>query len=596
MRTTETVLGIIQERGKRGLPLEDVYRQLFNPALYLNAYGRIYRNDGAMTPGTTPETVDAMSMRKIETIIEALRHERYRWTPVRRVEIPKKNGKTRPLGIPTWSDKLLQEVVRSILEAYYEPQFSDTSHGFRTGRGCHTALTTIHDEWSGTVWFIEGDIKGCFDNIDHTVLLSILRDKIHDNRFLRLIENLLRAGYVEQWAYKPTLSGTPQGGIVSPLLANIYLDKLDQYVTSTIQPAYTHGKRRAVNMEYRAWIQRQYRARKRGVHVETKAYKKAFKRLPSQDVNDPNYRRLRYIRYADDFILGFIGSHSEAENIKAQLTTFLRDNLKLELSEEKTLITQAKTQMARFLGYDIHAQYSRTRRTVNGIIALRIPPEFIESRRARYLRNGKPMPTPELLHGSDYEAVQRYQSEYRGYVEFYALAQNIAWLNHLKYTMETSLLKTLANKHKSTVAAMAQKYQATSLTPNGPRKCLRVIVNRPGKQPLIAQFGGISLARKKAAIINDRPQPTFISKTDLVQRLEAETCEACGSRIDVEVHHIRKLSDLKRSGRKAKPDWMRIMIARQRKTMVLCRPCHVDLHAGRPLRGLDERLLESRVR
>jgi group II intron reverse transcriptase/maturase len=216
MRDAETTLAIIRERGKEGLLLEDVYRRLYNPDLYLRAYGRIYRNAGAMTEGTTDETVDGMSQRKIEDTIELLRNERYRWTPVRRVLIPKKNGKTRPLGIPTWSDKLLQEVMRSILEAYYEPQFSTHSHGFRPERGCHTALREIFCTWSGTVWFIEGDIKGCFDNIDHSILLSILRERIHDNRFLNLVTNLLKAGYLEQWTYRPTLSGTPQGGIVAP--------------------------------------------------------------------------------------------------------------------------------------------------------------------------------------------------------------------------------------------------------------------------------------------------------------------------------------------------------------------------------------------
>src|SRR4051795_9711439 len=187
MRNAETVLGIIHNRGRRGLPLEDVYRQLFNPELFLLAYGRISRNAGAMTPGATAETVDGMSLAKIGRIIGALRRETYRWTPVRRVRIEKKGStKKRPLGIPTWSDKLLQEVVRLILEAYYEPQFNDHSHGFRPGRGCHTALTAIQRRWPSTTWFIEGDVSKCFDSLDHRVLLDGLREKIHDGRFVRL--------------------------------------------------------------------------------------------------------------------------------------------------------------------------------------------------------------------------------------------------------------------------------------------------------------------------------------------------------------------------------------------------------------------------
>jgi hypothetical protein len=184
MRDAVTVLSIIHERGKQGLPLEDIYRQLYNPGLYLMAYGRLYANTGAMTPGSTPEIVDGMSMAKIEKLIDDLRHERYRWTPVRRTYLAKKNGKLRGLGLPTWSDKLLQEVIRLILEAYYEPQFSSHSHGFRPGRGCHTALTAIRDDWSGTKWFIEGDISQYFDTIDHTVLVAILGEKLKDNRFL----------------------------------------------------------------------------------------------------------------------------------------------------------------------------------------------------------------------------------------------------------------------------------------------------------------------------------------------------------------------------------------------------------------------------
>ena len=163
MRKAETIFSIIRERGQRGLLVNNVYRLLYQKELYLHAYGKLYRNQGAMTEGAISETVDAMSLEKIDTIINALRYEKYRWTPVRRVYITKKNGKSRPLGLPTWSDKLLQEVIRSILEAYYEPQFSQSSHGFRPKRGCHTALREVMQKGKGTKWFIEGDITACFD-------------------------------------------------------------------------------------------------------------------------------------------------------------------------------------------------------------------------------------------------------------------------------------------------------------------------------------------------------------------------------------------------------------------------------------------------
>ena len=252
MRIAETVLDVIRERGRRGLPLEDIYRQLFNPDLYLKAYGRLYRNDGAMTPGATAETVDGMSLEKINTIIEALHYERYRWTPVRRTYIPKKHGskKLRPLGLPTWTDKLLQEVIRLILEAYYEPQFSCHSHGYRPGLGCHTALEEV-TKWKGVKWYVEGDISQCFDSFDHSVMLSILAEKLHDNRFLRLISDLLKAGYMEDWRYNATLSGVPQGSVIGPILSNIYLAKLDQFVETMLLPRYNREERRRENPPYK---------------------------------------------------------------------------------------------------------------------------------------------------------------------------------------------------------------------------------------------------------------------------------------------------------------------------------------------------------
>jgi group II intron reverse transcriptase/maturase len=301
MRTAETVLAVIQERGKRNLPLDDLYRQLFNPDLFLRAYGRLAKNQGALTRGTLPETADGMSLRVIEGVIEALRAERLRWLPARRVYIPKSNGKTRPLGIPSWTDKLVQEVVRALLEAYYDPQFSCRSHGFRPGRGCHTALSEIRKGWTGTKWFIEGDIKGCYDNINHDELLNILSEHIHDNRFLRLIGNMLRAGYLEDWKYHKTYSGTPQGGVVSPILANIYMDRLDRFVEQELIPAYTKGKSRR-NPHYRVVSERVRSLRRQGRMTEAKAWRKYLTTLPSTMTHDPEYRRLYYVRYADDFV------------------------------------------------------------------------------------------------------------------------------------------------------------------------------------------------------------------------------------------------------------------------------------------------------
>ena len=264
MQSAEVVLGVLRERGRQGLPCEQLYRQMFNKDLYLLAYGNIYSNSGAMTPGASEETADGMSEEKIEQIVEAMRCERYRFAPARRTYIPKKNGKLRPLGLPSWSDKLVGEVVRLLLEAYYEPGFSDLSHGFRKRRGCHTALRKIHDTWTGTVWFIEGDISDCFGSLSHEILLRILAEKIQDQRFLRLIRNMLKAGYLEDWEYRETLSGCPQGGVVSPILSNIYLHKLDEFVEQELIPQYTRGTGRKVNPVYKRLHRHMTSARLRG--------------------------------------------------------------------------------------------------------------------------------------------------------------------------------------------------------------------------------------------------------------------------------------------------------------------------------------------
>lgn len=589
VQRAETILGIIHERGKRGLPLTNLYRQLFNPELYLHAYGKIYRNKGAMTPGTTTETVDGMAMAKIEAIIEDLRYERYRWTPVRRTYIEKKRSKKlRALGMPSFSDKLLQEVIRLLLEAFYEPQFNRHSHGFRPNRGCHTALSEIYHQWIGTTWFVEADIQACFDSLEHTTMLSILRERIHDERFLRLIERLLQAGYLEEWRYYATLSGSPQGSIVSPVLANIYLDKLDTFVETVLTPAHTCGEKRRTNPHYIRLQHTAIRLRKAGRYQEAKELRRQMQRLPSHDTADPDYRRLRYCRYADDVLIGFVGPRQEAEEIKRQLAVFLSETLKLTLSEEKTLITHARETPARFLGYDIlvlqedHKHDRRGHRSINGQIALKVPAKVIQTKCAPYLLHGKPVLRKERTNDTIYSIMAQFQQEYRGFVEYYQLAVNRYQLNRLKWVMERSLTGTLSRKLRMSISRVYRRYETTMETPDGPRKVLQATVERgEGKKPLIARWGGISLARRMKAVLNDVPSFTWSQRSELEKRLLADTCELCGSQEHVEVHHIRALKDLQRQGQEERPAWAHIMAARHRKTLVTCQKCHNDIHAGR---------------
>lgn len=581
MQSAETVLGVLRDRGRRGLPCNELYRQLFNPQLYLAAYGRLYSNHGAMTPGVDGETVDGMSLGQIGRVIDALRHERYRFQPARRVWIPKKNGKRRPLGLPSWSDKLVGEVMRLLLEAYYEPRFSGRSHGFRPGRGCHTALSEVVEKWTGTAWFIEADISECFGTLDHDVMLSILAEKIHDNRFLKLVRNMLQAGYLEDWEWNATLSGAPQGGVVSPILSNIYLDRLDKFAEKVLIPEYTQGVSRGRNNEYERIRQAAIRAQQRGNRQTASALRKRVRGMPSRDPDDPGYRRLRYVRYADDHILGFTGPKVEAEQIKARLAQFLHGDLKLELSPDKTLITHARTGAARFLGYEIIVQHSRCRRKVNGVIGLRVPRTVIKTKSAPYLKRGKPERRIELMNRDDLTIISTYGSEYRGLVQYYLLAGNVSVLSRLRWVTETSMLKTLAAKHNSSVAKMARKYKATIETPHGRRTCFEAVVQRAGRKPLVARFGGIALKRRKKAVLDDRPVPTTTRHKELIHRLTAGRCELCDQRTQVDVHQVRKLTDLTRMGQ-PQPAWAQLMARRRRKTLVVCRPCHDNIHARQP--------------
>jgi len=595
MQSADSILGIYRERGSKGLPLERVYQRLFDPEFYLRGYGKIYRNFGSMTRGTTRETVDGMSLKKINDIIDLLRRERYRWTPVRRTEIPKPRGGTRPLGIPTWGNKLVQEVLRMLMEAYYEPKFSDHSHGFRPHRGCHSALNEIRKTWRGTVWFIEGDIQGAYDNIDHAIMLEIIRRDIHDGRLLNLIEGLLKAGYMEDWRYYDTPSGTPQGGIISPLLFNIYLTELDRWVEDTLIPAYTRGDKRQANPTYTNATIRITAARKRKNFDEVNRLVQERRKLMSVAPVDQDYRRLRYVRYADDFLLGFVGPANEAREIRDRLAEFLKTNLKLTLSMEKTFVTHASDDKAKFLGYELTVTRKGSlisdneKRATNGAIALLMPQKVVRQYRDRYSKKGKIVHRSELEADTDYTIIQRYQAVLKGIYNYWCMAVNVSRrIADIKWILETSLTKTLASKFKCSVAEIYRRYQV--ILPDlgdGSIKVLRVIIQRPDKEPLVAIFGGSfkRIPEGMGPVDFDLDTAWFApgdKRSEVVQRMLAGKCELCeADDVPVEVHHIRRLADIDRPGRRPKTTWEKIMAARKRKTLVVCRKCHDDITYGR---------------
>jgi Type II intron maturase/AI2M/AI1M-like, HNH endonuclease len=418
-------------------------------------------------------------------------------------------------------------------------------------------------------------------------LLSILAETIHDNRFIRLIRYMLQAGYMDGWIYGTTRSGTPQGGVVSPILANAYLDKLDPFVETELRPTYSRGIEREANRDYWRTPVRLRGARQHGDRREARRQALALRHIPRRRPDDPHYRRLRYVRYADDFLLGFIGPAEEAEEIKPRLGTFLRDQLKLDLSQEKTLITHARTQAARFLNYEIRVQYrddllTNKRRATNGKVALRMPVDVLKTYKASYVVDGHPKRNMLLAQDSDFTIVDRYGGIFRGIDNYYAWAQNVSWLQRRKFVMENSLLHTRASKHRTTVRRILKRYKTQTETTHGPRTCLEVRIEREKKAPLIARFGGFPVVRHEVLITRDRipyggPR---ITRTERVQRRLHEECELCGNKGPVEGHHIRKLADLKRHG-KHPPAWVQVMVMRRRKTLYVCRDCHVAITHGR---------------
>jgi group II intron reverse transcriptase/maturase len=583
-------LDVVRKRGEAQSGLKRVYENICkHKGLFLIAYGKLYTNKGALTPGIDAEDViDGMSMERIERTIERLRNKTYRWKPTRRTSIPKKHGKKRPLGIPGWEDKLVQEVLRRVLETYYEPQFSEYSHGFRPERGCHTALSDVYYTWKGMKWFIEGDIKGCFDNINHGVLLDVLRKQVADNNLLTLLRGMIQAGYVEDWKYHRTYSGTPQGGVISPLMANIVLNEFDKHVEETVIPKHTRGdtSKRKWNPESQKLNQRAVRAQRKG---DSKSYQKAIKERRRVPVYlDDGCTWLRYVRYADDFLLGFAGSEEEAAEIKMEIGEFLR-NLQLELSEEKTLITYGRKEKARFLNYHIGIMWDNSAigkcgigrgRNLNGGIRLTIPKDVVmEHEREVKKDEKKVLHKTQWLNNSDYDIIMAYEMKVQGLINFYEMAHDVKKkMGTLRYVYEESLVKTLAAKHKCDTTLINRRYRKTV---EDERQVIAVEVKRKEKTPLVAIYGKKPITQNREVIIQDEVKTLHTGRNELVSRLLNNVCEICGSRDNVQGHHIRKLADLEKYTGRERPEWVKRMVAMRRKTLFVCKKHHDEIHQGK---------------
>lgn len=596
MKPTSEILERMYENSKQhsdGIYTR-IYRYLLREDIYMQAYKNLYANNGAGTEGIDHDTADGFGQEYVNQIIDELKNLTYEPKAVKRVYIPKRNGKMRPLGIPSFRDKLVQDAMRQILEAIYEPVFSVHSHGFRPDRSCHTALIEMSKTFRSTRWFIEGDIKGCFDNIDHTVLLDLLSRKIKDSKFINLVGKFLRAGYMENWEYHKTYSGTPQGGILSPILANIYLHELDRKIEA-LQKEFNLPAKHAYTPAYGKKNREIEKLRKQyGTCTDEAEKKELLKQIHKLEVEkrklpykDPTDKKLSFVRYADDFIIGISGSREDAERIKKVLTEYVADELKLELSDEKTKITHS-SQEAHFLGYDIRVrrcQQSKRKangvvqRTLNNSVELLVPFDRIE--KFMYDRqiviqsdDGKLIPWQRnaMAGLSDLEIVDTYNSQTRGICNYYSIASNFSKLNYFVYLMEYSCLKTLAKKHKTRISKVKKMFKC------GKSWGVPYETKKEKKRMMIVKFSDF----KKGKIF-DLPSVDivknhihFATRNSLEARLKACKCELCGVEgegVKFEIHHINKMKNLK-----GKEQWEMAMIARKRKTLVVCKECHKKIH------------------
>lgn len=603
MRNPTDVLNSLSDKSKNPeYRFQRLYRNLYNPDFYLLAYKNIYANGGSMTPGVNGITIDGMSSQRIAKLIESLKDRSYQPNPARRTYIAKKNNpaKKRPLGIPSGDDKLVQEVIRMLLESIYEPNFSDASHGFRPQKSCHTALTKIQKTFTGAKWFVEGDIKACFDSFDHHVLIDILHKRIDDEAFISLMWKFLKAGYMEQWQYHMTYSGTPQGSGMSPILANIYLNELDRYMgeykarfykpTRTANPA--HRNMASKIFYYKAkndkvWDDLSVEEKKECART-LRQMRSEQRKLPTHPVQETSYKAIQYVRYADDFIVGVIGSHEDAKKLKQDLTVFLKEKLGLTLSTEKTKITNT-AENARFLGYDISVSRSqdikrlkngKRQRVYSGVVQLRMP---LEKWTAKLLEYGairikkdesgkerwKTMPRGKLINRTDIEILSRYNSEIRGLYNYYAIAGNVSTLNHFSSRMKYCMLKTFGSKYRCKVRKIKERYVKNGeftvayKTKSGMKESVYYHDGfRKKTEPALGQVDMLDIYKKY-----DKPNSLAI-------RLHTNKCELCGMDCDgLEMHQVRRLKDLN-----GEQEWERIMLQRRRKTLAVCPSCHIEIH------------------
>lgn len=463
----------------------DIFRLLYKEEIWICAYEKIKSNKGATTPGSEPETMDGMSLERLKRLRENVCSETYSFKPVKQIYIPS-GDKRRPLGFPTANDKIVQEVIRLILDAIYEPIFSKHSFGFRPGFGCHDALNHIEYKFRWVDFVVEGDIQQAYPTIDHKVLIKFLNKKIEDPRFIRLIWKLLGCGVLDEDRVKMSKTGVPQGSIVSPILANIYYHELDNFVEDIMKryttPINERNSRRS--KEYKALgykinkISEKMRnhqphsTERQELAKELKQLRK--ERLETQGLKD-KITRIEYVRYADDWMIGIAGDRKLANQIKQEINIFLKNTLLQDLHPTKTKVTDLRNGNAQFLGYEIFLPRNRpittykgkgiqTIRRGNPQLRFDIPVTSVADKLSKrgYIKsmpNGRrPISKASYTVLEDHVIVNHFRSVWLGLLNYYLGCTNRSRLQYFHYLLHMSCAMTLGHRHRMSCSKVFQKY------------------------------------------------------------------------------------------------------------------------------------------
>lgn len=567
--------------------------------MYVLAYENIKANAGILTPGISSHTADGTNMDRIRKLITKLKDESYRPRPCRRVYIPKANGKLRPLGLPDYEDKLVQEAVRIILEAIYDssegPTFLDSSFGFRKDLGCHSALKTVYENFQYCAWMIKADVKSFFDNVDHHVLIGLMNKRIQDARFIRLIWKFLRAGYMEADTFVPTWKGTPQGGIISPILANIYLHEFDLRVQEI---AANYGTTMIKSPEYQRAQYSLKTAKKKYRRLDkfdescqywrqqADQYKKLLDRLPSKVPAQSDKGVIRYVRYADDWIIGIKGSKKLAQLIHEDCQAFFRDTLKLEWNPDKSGCYRSIEKPTEFLGVNLvftpaksirklkvedklGRKYTKRSVSVNAMNFLVCRATLLKRLRIKGFLDDHNQPTrnTRLVNLDDGDIIKSYRSVFTGIFNYYQFVHNIEVLAHVHFLLKTSLLKTLANKYRISLPKVLGKYghDVTVKTKKG-----KVInFKYPG-------FTRNPRAFRTKSIQTDWARSLLLVNTRSKSWLRSESCCLCSSKNRIQMHHVKHIrkSGVHYAG------FYQVMGYINRKQIPVCQACHRKIHRG----------------